>query len=396
MAKNITLMGASYSDVPAVVLPQTGGGTARFDDASVTTATASDVAEGKVFLSADGTITTGSSSGGGGGGSPIVSITLETAVTTTTGMVALLTENISEWELNQFYFVSIEGNTATGQYKGLSCSIIRHSGGLYYGFLRTANLTSMVSDSYRFDISVGATVDIYKVENAIYPDPLQYVILRPDAELWKTWTYDKLIVADEGITIPAYSTTQQALKTSVRLEEITLDDSNYKYFVVARTLSIPIYNTTEIGKGRFEWGATTHMFEDVTVSGEKFKTLVDGSSASATSIGFSGGNYYRGVNYGVYVTPVTQTTNTYGTWQSFSSPSFGSGKLRINSPSFVMRGNDNSFSQQFWEATTDIRYQYVIELWRAPIGSLDYDGWQWSQSFDHILDCLYSNDHKLT
>jgi len=66
MAKNITLMGASYSNVPAVQLPQTGGGTARFDDASVTTATASDVASGKVFLAADGTITTGTNSGGGG------------------------------------------------------------------------------------------------------------------------------------------------------------------------------------------------------------------------------------------------------------------------------------------------------------------------------------------
>lgn len=65
MAKNISLMGASYSDVPAVVLPQTGGGTARFDDASVTTATAADVAQGKVFIAADGTITTGTASGGG-------------------------------------------------------------------------------------------------------------------------------------------------------------------------------------------------------------------------------------------------------------------------------------------------------------------------------------------
>ena len=65
MAKNISLMGASYSDVPAVVLPQTGGGTARFDDASVTTATASDVAQGKIFLASDGTISTGTASGGG-------------------------------------------------------------------------------------------------------------------------------------------------------------------------------------------------------------------------------------------------------------------------------------------------------------------------------------------
>ena len=69
MAQNITLLGASYTDVPAVTLPKTGGGTARFDDVSVTTATASDVASGKVFLASDGTITTGTSSGGGGGSS---------------------------------------------------------------------------------------------------------------------------------------------------------------------------------------------------------------------------------------------------------------------------------------------------------------------------------------
>lgn len=65
MAQNITLLGASYSAVPAVTLPKTGGGTARFDDASVTTATAADVASGKVFLAANGQITTGTASGGG-------------------------------------------------------------------------------------------------------------------------------------------------------------------------------------------------------------------------------------------------------------------------------------------------------------------------------------------
>ena len=66
MAQNITLLGASYSAVPAVTLPKTGGGTARFDDCSVVTASASDVASGKIFVASDGTITTGTNSGGGG------------------------------------------------------------------------------------------------------------------------------------------------------------------------------------------------------------------------------------------------------------------------------------------------------------------------------------------
>ena len=32
MAQNVTVAGASYPDVPAVVLPKTGGGSARFVD----------------------------------------------------------------------------------------------------------------------------------------------------------------------------------------------------------------------------------------------------------------------------------------------------------------------------------------------------------------------------
>ena len=59
MAKNLTLWGASYSAVPALSVPQTGGGTASFFDVSDTTAAAADVASGKVFLASDGTNTTG-------------------------------------------------------------------------------------------------------------------------------------------------------------------------------------------------------------------------------------------------------------------------------------------------------------------------------------------------
>ena len=92
--KNISFMGAVYSDVPAVILPDAGGGVARFDDASITTATASDVASGKVFLAADGTITTGTSSGGGGSSSwtKVAETSYQVSTTSTSA------ETVATWE----------------------------------------------------------------------------------------------------------------------------------------------------------------------------------------------------------------------------------------------------------------------------------------------------------
>ena len=80
MAQNITLLGASYSAVPGVTLPKTGGGTATFYDVSDTTAAASDVATGKYFYTASGVKTQGTNSGGGGGGG----LTIGTATKTLT------------------------------------------------------------------------------------------------------------------------------------------------------------------------------------------------------------------------------------------------------------------------------------------------------------------------
>lgn len=67
MAQNITLLGASYSDCPAVLLPKTGGGTARFDDTTIASngAAAGDIASGKLAY-VNGSLITGTASGGGG------------------------------------------------------------------------------------------------------------------------------------------------------------------------------------------------------------------------------------------------------------------------------------------------------------------------------------------
>lgn len=111
MAQNVTILGASYSNVPALLLPKTGGGTARFDDATVTTATASDVANGKVFLASDGTITTGTASGGSSKNTQVVQGTTRTTKSAMTAIGAEMT--VSKTGTYSVYWDAFRSNTST-------------------------------------------------------------------------------------------------------------------------------------------------------------------------------------------------------------------------------------------------------------------------------------------
>lgn len=116
MAQNITLLGASYSDVPAVQLPKSGGGLASFTDVTDTTATASDVAQGKYFYTSSGVRTAGAASGGGSSMNVQVAQSTTRATSSTyTNLVSLTCDTAGKYDIYWSCFRTSIGGTSGSQ-----------------------------------------------------------------------------------------------------------------------------------------------------------------------------------------------------------------------------------------------------------------------------------------
>ena len=106
MAQNISLLGANYSDVPAVQLPKTGGGTASFTDVTDTTAAAGDVASGKYFYTAAGVRTAGTASGPSYTLLKSQDVTVNTT-STSAATVATISCGTSAWTKDKILYVKV-------------------------------------------------------------------------------------------------------------------------------------------------------------------------------------------------------------------------------------------------------------------------------------------------
>lgn len=282
MAKNITLLGASYTEVPAVTLPQTGGGIATFTDVSDTTAAAADVASGKYFYAADGTLTQGTSSGGGGTFTPII----------------------------------------------------------------------------------GA--------------------LRSDAELVEKWMMDSYAVADLGLTIPSYSTSNVTLKASATLDTHTGDPLNYRYYITQRVLTIPEYSITTLAKGRQEYTLAFAAHEWLYNPSGQQHAIINPSKGYGVYSQMIGTTIVREVYWSSATAIGVYTNGSYCVNQGIAAPTVSSNKtITIKSPSLTIRGHATYLTQPFFDAIEDVRCQYVIELWRVPLTGID--GWSHGTQMDSIF-----------
>lgn len=227
--------------------------------------------------------------------------------------------------------------------------------------------------------------------------PIKPYGIRPDAELLKTWTYDKYAVEDERATIPAYATTATVLVPAADIDTYTVDHTNYSYLVVHRILTIPVYKSTFTGGiGKEEYVFSAVNYELVYEPGGAFRTL-DGTMSYATANpAFAGhGQYCRFLYWNSATSVSIYTSAAYGVGHTYSTPTIVSnGTLTIKSPPFQIRGHATYCRESIYDEIEDVRNQYVIELWRAPKSSGVY-GWDVYSSFDSILNDINNNNCKL-
>ena len=222
---------------------------------------------------------------------------------------------------------------------------------------------------------------------------VQRGVLRPDAELVETWTMDSYVVADLGLTIPAYSTTNATLQAAQTLDTYIGDPLNYRYFFTARTLTIPEYSITTLAKGREEY-AVEYGFYEWLYNPSWQMASIDGSKQYGVYSQVIGGGYGRELYWSSAGGLSVYTSDAYCARQGLTAPTIASNKtLTIKSPNISIRGHANYLAQTFFEAIEDIRCQYVVELWRSPLTGVD--GWVLGTQMDSIFNDI-ANGGTLT
>lgn len=229
--------------------------------------------------------------------------------------------------------------------------------------------------------------------------PMKPIVMRSDAELVKTYTYDKYIHEDEEITIPAYTTTAKVLKASASLTPTyAMDMANYNYYIVERMLTIPEYSITSLAKGRVEYVFSATGYEVSALEANTIHALIEPTRkvTSRSAAILNTGNYARIVYYSSGTAIAAYASAAYGTYQTATAPAISSTTLTLKSPALGIRGHTTYFTSTYMNALTDIRYQYRIEVWRAPKDNLSFDGWAAATNAEQILSCIDTTNHNLT
>ncbi len=192
------------------------------------------------------------------------------------------------------------------------------------------------NDTYTPDQMAGAITSI-----AGGASVLKLGIMRPDAELVQTWSYDTWLVEDEEISVPSYNTSAVTVRASKSMTgTYTVDSTNYDYYILERMLTIPKYSDNTKAKGRVDYHIGSCAYELVTFPANTIPSL-DGTKkyTTMTRAMYPTGAYYRSVYWSSGTAITAYSTSAYTTSQIAVAPTISSdGAITINTPTWSMSG----------------------------------------------------------
>ena len=228
-------------------------------------------------------------------------------------------------------------------------------------------------------------------------DPtLNLVTLRPDAELIQNYTRDYKLVADDQIVLPEYSTSNKALQTTKNLSPtITLSYDDYNYYILQRLLLIPEYNIDTLGKGRVEYEYCSSIMEMIEIPSNTLKSIDGSTTYTNRYCPIVQQNYYCNFYWSSATSISPYFSSTYGIIPVPTAPTLSNATLTIKTPAINIRGHTTYLNSTYYNALTDIRMQYVIEVYCAPKNNLNIDGWGNLHQTLKIIDCINNNNCRL-
>lgn len=201
-------------------------------------------------------------------------------------------------------------------------------------------------------------------------------VIRPDAELVKSYTFDKWIVADDGISIPAYTTTATTIYKSVAIsDKYTCDFSQYDYFAVLRFLSYPQYGSSVHANHMQEYDIRAVVVDFCEIPSYSLRSFDNTASISTRYVTLFSANQTANVYWTSASALAKATSANAGAYQFISIPKLSGSTVTFYESQRILKGDATVFNQSAWESATDIRFQYVQQLYRSRKGTLNVNGW---------------------
>lgn len=232
--------------------------------------------------------------------------------------------------------------------------------------------------------------------SSVIVSPILSGVIRPNAEKVKTYTYDKLLISDENATLPAYSTSSlTTFKASASLPDTyTVDFSNYDYYILEHFVTTPVYSSATKAKGRQDYHICSALYEIINIPANSFKSQSGVTYTSAFNNVNAAGSPNR-IVYWSSGSAIAISSSGYGFIQSPVAPTISGSTITMASPDCKVRGNSSVLNSTYYGYVTDVRAQYVFEIYRVPKVTNGVNGWGLNSDLKYIIDRLNSNNWTL-